>query len=31
MPYYKDGVAIDITTEYGEWQRQLCNKCHVKD
>ncbi len=31
VPYHKDGVATDITTEYGEWQRSLCNKCHAKD
>ena len=34
VPYYKDGVAIDqaaMVAEYGEWQRSLCNKCHVKD
>jgi hypothetical protein len=29
--YYKDGVVIDPATEYGEWQRSLCNKCHVQD
>jgi hypothetical protein len=31
VPYYKGGVAVDIATEYGEYQRQLCNKCHAKD
>ena len=31
IPYYKDGEAIDIATAYGPYQRQLCNKCHVKD
>ena len=31
IPYYKDGVALDLDTEYGHWQRSLCNKCHVKD
>jgi hypothetical protein len=31
VPYYKNGVAVDIATEYGEYQRQLCNKCHAKD
>lgn len=30
-PYYKDGAKIDVVAEYGEWQRPLCNKCHVKD
>jgi hypothetical protein len=29
--YYKDGVVVDPVTEYGEWQRSLCNKCHVQD
>ena len=34
IPYYKDGAALDqagMVAEYGEWQRSLCNKCHVKD
>ena len=31
IPYYKGGVAVDIATEYGPWQRQLCNKCHQQD
>lgn len=31
VPYYKDGVAVDIATEYGAYQRSLCNKCHVQD
>lgn len=31
VPYYKGGVAVDVVTEYGPWQRQLCNKCHVQD
>jgi hypothetical protein len=26
-----DYYGRDITTEYGEFQRSLCNKCHVKD
>jgi hypothetical protein len=39
-PYYKQGVAIDVadpgtgnpfTDGYGEYQRSLCNKCHVQD
>ncbi|WP_020675667.1 hypothetical protein [Geopsychrobacter electrodiphilus] len=30
-PYYKNGVKIDIVAEYGQYQRQLCNKCHAKD
>jgi len=29
--YYKNGVVIDVVTEYGEYQRSLCNKCHIKD
>ncbi|MBN2332758.1 MAG: cytochrome C [Deltaproteobacteria bacterium] len=31
VPYYADGAAIDIVTKYGEYQRSLCNKCHVQD
>ncbi|MBN1957135.1 MAG: hypothetical protein JXQ81_00415 [Desulfuromonadales bacterium] len=31
IPYHKDGVAIDIATEYNQYQRSLCNKCHAKD
>ncbi len=31
IPYFKNGAAIDIATEYGQYQRQLCNKCHAKD
>ena len=31
VPYYKNGAPIDIATEYGPWQRSLCNKCHVQD
>lgn len=31
IPYYKGGAAVDIVTEYGQYQRQLCNKCHAKD
>ena len=40
VPYYKHGVAIDVadagtgnpfTDGYGEFQRSLCNKCHVQD
>jgi hypothetical protein len=27
--YYKNGTVIDVHTEYGEYQRSLCNKCHV--
>jgi hypothetical protein len=23
--------GVDIATQYGEWQRSLCNKCHFKD
>lgn len=29
--YYANGVTVDIATTYGAYQRQLCNKCHVKD
>ena len=29
--YYKDGAVTDIVTEYGPYQRSLCNKCHVQD
>jgi len=33
--YYKAGTngmtMNDIVGEYGEWQRPLCNKCHVQD
>ena len=31
IPYYRDGAAFDPVVEYGEYQRSLCNKCHVKD
>ncbi|MDY0185868.1 MAG: hypothetical protein RBR43_08330 [Desulfuromonadaceae bacterium] len=40
VPYYKQGVKIDVadagsgnpfTDGYGEYQRSLCNKCHVQD
>lgn len=31
VPYYADGVAVDVHTKYGEYQRSLCNKCHAKD
>ena len=31
IPYYKNGAAVDIVAEYGQYQRQLCNKCHAKD
>ena len=31
IPYYANGVAVDVVAKYGEYQRQLCNKCHVKD
>ncbi len=39
-PYYKHGTVIDVadpgsgnpfTDGYGEYQRSLCNKCHVQD
>ena len=29
--YYRDGAIVDIATTYGQYQRSLCNKCHVKD
>lgn len=29
--YYKNGAGVDIPTEYGAYQRSLCNKCHIKD
>jgi hypothetical protein len=29
--YYDDGVVIDVATKYGQFQRSLCNKCHVQD
>lgn len=29
--YYKDAAVVDIATEYGPYQRSLCNKCHVQD
>lgn len=31
IPYYRDGAAFDPVAEYGQYQRSLCNKCHVKD
>jgi hypothetical protein len=31
VPYYALGAPVDIVTTYGEWQRSLCNKCHVQD
>jgi len=31
MVYYDNGAAVDIATRYGDWQRSLCNKCHVQD
>ena len=31
VPYYADGAAIDVVTQYGHYQRSLCNKCHVQD
>ena len=31
VPYYKEGVAVDIATDYGQYQRSLCNKCHAQD
>jgi len=29
--YYGGGVKIDVVSRYGEYQRSLCNKCHVQD
>ena len=29
--YYDNGVVIDPVAEYGQYQRSLCNKCHVQD
>jgi hypothetical protein len=31
IPYYRNGDAFDPAVEYGDYQRSLCNKCHVKD
>ena len=31
VPYYKAGAEIDVATEYGAYQRSLCNKCHAQD
>ena len=31
VPYYANDVAVDVVAKYGEYQRQLCNKCHAKD
>ena len=31
VPYFRNGVSFDPATEYGAYQRSLCNKCHVKD
>ena len=31
IPYYALGAPVDIVTTYGQWQRSLCNKCHVQD
>ena len=28
---YKAGASVDIATEYGAYQRSLCNKCHLQD
>ena len=30
-PYYGDGAVIDVVVKYGQYQRSLCNKCHVQD
>jgi hypothetical protein len=29
--YFKGGSIIDVATVYGDYQRSLCNKCHVQD
>jgi hypothetical protein len=29
--YYKDGLVINVAGVYGDFQRSLCNKCHVQD
>jgi hypothetical protein len=29
--YYKDGAVVDPASDYGPYQRSLCNKCHVQD
>jgi len=29
--YYGDGLMIDVVARYGQYQRSLCNKCHVQD
>lgn len=29
--YYANGASVDVATRYGEYQRSLCNKCHVQD
>ncbi|MDW7771680.1 MAG: hypothetical protein SCH71_02215 [Desulfobulbaceae bacterium] len=31
VPYYGDGLEIDVPTRYNVSQRSLCNKCHVQD
>lgn len=31
VPYYANGAAVDVVAKYGQYQRQLCNKCHAKD
>jgi hypothetical protein len=28
---YANGAIVDVVATYGEYQRSLCNKCHVKD
>jgi hypothetical protein len=28
---YKDGATADMETNYGLYQRSLCNKCHIQD
>jgi hypothetical protein len=29
--YYKSTGTIDVVSVYGQYQRSLCNKCHVQD
>lgn len=31
IPYYANGAAVDMVATYGEYQRQMCNKCHSQD
>jgi hypothetical protein len=31
VPFYVDGASVDLVSRYGQWQRSLCNKCHIQD